>query len=273
MGAHLRALREAARASLRRCAKALGISPTYLSDIELGKRSVSLDFRDRMRASLCRIAEEDQEKTKAYALVAKARRRGELSPPPQGCTSCGDPWSSVNRPKAHHRSGYAEEHALDVEWLCSKCHGARHDPKSAPAEADAEPEPFAPEPPEPPEAPAEPPPEPERLHVPPPGVSDDQGTLYHWQRISRTAGTLTLYTAQGQALAVDLVATEEPAEGGGLHLTITSRTLVRPVDELPEGMLCQWIDCDPPQPGAPAPRPEEQSQDQESDEPAGNSQT
>lgn len=39
---------------------------------------------------------------------------------PKSCSACGD---THRRLEAHHWHGYDAKHALDVIWLCSKCHG------------------------------------------------------------------------------------------------------------------------------------------------------
>lgn len=48
---------------------------------------------------------------------------------PDTCSRCG----ATGNVDAHHHHGYAREHALDVEWLCRKCHAGQHRlSKSAP---------------------------------------------------------------------------------------------------------------------------------------------
>lgn len=41
---------------------------------------------------------------------------------PLCCSDCG----KSGDVEAHHHRGYAPEHHLDVIWLCTVCHGARH---------------------------------------------------------------------------------------------------------------------------------------------------
>jgi hypothetical protein len=57
-------------------------------------------------------------KKRAHTAVYRAVKRGELVRPP-GCSCCGD----GNRVEAHH-DDYAKP--LDVLWLCTSCHRARH---------------------------------------------------------------------------------------------------------------------------------------------------
>jgi DNA-binding transcriptional regulator YiaG len=47
-GAYIREVREAANWSLRQMAKKLGISPAYLSDMELGRRGMSEEIAQRI---------------------------------------------------------------------------------------------------------------------------------------------------------------------------------------------------------------------------------
>lgn len=42
---------------------------------------------------------------------------------PKTCSACGEQSKYID---AHHRNGYAEEHWLDVAWLCRACHGKAH---------------------------------------------------------------------------------------------------------------------------------------------------
>jgi hypothetical protein len=51
--------------------------------------------------------------------VQEAVRAGRLVRKP--CRVCGDP-----KTHGHHHRGYAEEHALDVEWLCERHHRDAH---------------------------------------------------------------------------------------------------------------------------------------------------
>lgn len=55
----------------------------------------------------------------ARAAVTYAVTRGALCREP--CASCG-----AEPAQAHHHRGYAREHWLDVQWLCSDCHWSIH---------------------------------------------------------------------------------------------------------------------------------------------------
>ncbi len=55
-------------------------------------------------------------KTKAYSRVYRALKTGIIERKP--CEECG----SKTGIQAHHYLGYAEEHQLDIQWLCAKCH-------------------------------------------------------------------------------------------------------------------------------------------------------
>ena len=72
------------------------------------------------RYDLKRLATLDgQLKKKAHNAVMVAVRDGKLNPEP--CFMC---W--VYPAQAHHHLGYTEEHKLDVQWLCKKCHAQIH---------------------------------------------------------------------------------------------------------------------------------------------------
>ena len=60
------------------------------------------------------------EKVKASSAVCHAVRDGKLNRP-STCESC----FGEHFVEGHHWS-YLEEHWLDVEWLCAKCHVKRH---------------------------------------------------------------------------------------------------------------------------------------------------
>lgn len=57
---------------------------------------------------------------RARSAVSHAVARGKLQRCP--CSKCG----TEKNVHAHHHKGYAPEHWLDVEWLCSSCHGKEH---------------------------------------------------------------------------------------------------------------------------------------------------
>ena len=56
-------------------------------------------------------------RAKARSAVSQAVRSGRLRPP-DTCSQCG----RAAKVEAHHFRGYAEEHWLDVLWLCKTCH-------------------------------------------------------------------------------------------------------------------------------------------------------
>lgn len=61
---------------------------------------------------------------RARNAVYRALTSGELIRP-DTCQQCGEKHSSKNI-TAHHHNGYDPEHEIDVEWLCRRCHGAKH---------------------------------------------------------------------------------------------------------------------------------------------------
>ncbi|MGE3779067.1 MAG: hypothetical protein AB7F89_17915 [Pirellulaceae bacterium] len=64
-----------------------------------------------------RHREQNPQKAKARSAVSQAIESGRLRRP-QACSNCG----AVGMVEAHHFNGYAEEHWLDVQWLCKTCH-------------------------------------------------------------------------------------------------------------------------------------------------------
>jgi hypothetical protein len=60
---------------------------------------------------------ENAEKMRAHHAVRCAVKSGKLVRP-EICSSCRRPCKA----QAHHHKGYQEEHWLEVEWLCAKCH-------------------------------------------------------------------------------------------------------------------------------------------------------
>lgn len=63
----------------------------------------------------------DELRRKAHAVFHAALRRGDIRKP-KACSECG------RRPKSFMLRAHHVDHALplDVEWLCTKCHGGRN---------------------------------------------------------------------------------------------------------------------------------------------------
>ena len=75
-------------------------------------------------ASADKVAQRERERVRlrSHAALNGAVKRGEVSRPDR-CQECGKRPDRFGRMEAHH-----SDHALplDVEWLCSKCHGKRN---------------------------------------------------------------------------------------------------------------------------------------------------
>ena len=68
---------------------------------------------------------------RAKDAVRSALRSGSMVR--QSCSSCGrEPFeiNGVSQIQGHHPRGYSEEHALDVTWLCARCHRLAHGKES-----------------------------------------------------------------------------------------------------------------------------------------------
>lgn len=74
----------------------------------------------------------DGDKKQARARVNVLVRRGELPRPNDvPCVDCGHEWSPGERRHEYdHHRGYAAEHHLDVEAVCSTCHHRREKGRS-----------------------------------------------------------------------------------------------------------------------------------------------
>ena len=59
---------------------------------------------------------------RAHTAVLQALRHGQLIKP-EVCEHCGKRRRVI---QGHHYLGYEPEHWLDVQWLCTKCHGKAH---------------------------------------------------------------------------------------------------------------------------------------------------
>lgn len=62
------------------------------------------------------------EQRAAHLAVYRAIRDGILIRP-SSCQKCSE---SPEKIVAHHCMGYAEEHHLSIEWLCTRCHEKAH---------------------------------------------------------------------------------------------------------------------------------------------------
>jgi hypothetical protein len=97
-------------ASCRDCANRARHTTAY--------RQYSRATRKR-RPSAQRWLDLPKEQRVAYDRVHYAIKTGRLVRQP--CRWCGEA-----RTHAHHHKGYSPPHALDVDWLCSRCHVAEH---------------------------------------------------------------------------------------------------------------------------------------------------
>lgn len=68
-----------------------------------------------------RVLNQSPEMVRAWQAVAWALEFG-LLVRLDVCERCG----STKRLHAHHRNGYAREHWLDVDWVCTPCHKVVH---------------------------------------------------------------------------------------------------------------------------------------------------
>lgn len=66
----------------------------------------------------------EEQKRAARNAVHRALRNGDLVRPDR-CERCGTCPGPGNI-DAHHASGYDDEHATDVIWLCKRCHSRVH---------------------------------------------------------------------------------------------------------------------------------------------------
>jgi hypothetical protein len=88
-------------------------------------RASSREYRARNKDARAKTVEgwneRNKEKRQAHGVVWTAIRKGVLAPA-RGllCIDCGNPAASYD-----HYLGYAPEHRLDVQPVCSPCHGQR----------------------------------------------------------------------------------------------------------------------------------------------------
>jgi transcriptional regulator with XRE-family HTH domain len=99
LGARIRSLRETKKHTLRAFAASVGMSPSFLSEIESGKRYPSVELLDRIASELGvshfglskldrrreisglkRLLESDPSWGSAFVLIAEAAREGKLTP-------------------------------------------------------------------------------------------------------------------------------------------------------------------------------------------------
>lgn len=67
------------------------------------------------------------DRVKARRALSSAIRSGKrVRGPCEWCNRQPEIVSGVQVVQAHHHRGYAKERWLDVQWLCSRCHGAAH---------------------------------------------------------------------------------------------------------------------------------------------------
>lgn len=94
---------------------------TYNSRPDVQARCRARDWQRNERAKANKA---EQPKRRARHLATEAVRKGVLVKPGR-CEANGKyATDCVGSPVSmHHYKGYALEHALDVEWLCSRCHG------------------------------------------------------------------------------------------------------------------------------------------------------
>lgn len=82
-----------------------------------GNKARAHRYVEQQKAALRRKRREAPAWDKAHSAVSKAIRDGKLTPKP--CERCGFALGV----QAHHED-YSKP--LEVVWLCTKCHGARH---------------------------------------------------------------------------------------------------------------------------------------------------
>ena len=85
------------------------------------KYSSDEGYRSRVLESKKAHVIRNLDKTSARQALSNALRDGKVL---KGCSCehCGE----TDKPLEGHHWSYLEEHALDVIWLCTKCHGREH---------------------------------------------------------------------------------------------------------------------------------------------------
>lgn len=98
----------------------------YRADPKRGQQSceyaMTSSGQERLRASKARWAQKNRFKRRAHSCLSKALRSGRIHKP-NTCQACGTEVVDSRRLHAHHED-YSKP--LEVEWLCSTCHGLRH---------------------------------------------------------------------------------------------------------------------------------------------------
>lgn len=74
-----------------------------------------------IRQSVKTWESKNREKSLAHRKVAYLVKIGKIDKPKR-CSHCKE----ENKIEAHHWKGYSEEFAIDVIWLCRKCHKKAH---------------------------------------------------------------------------------------------------------------------------------------------------
>ena len=119
-----RAWRAAHASPERRAAHAAEMRALYWSDPSVKEamnayaKRYAAEHPEAIRDGVRRWRARHPEKVAAHLAVQRAVRRGELMKAP--CW-CGEP-----RVYAHHHNGYAEDHVLDIVWLCGAHHRQAH---------------------------------------------------------------------------------------------------------------------------------------------------
>lgn len=89
--------------------------------VAMGKKRWAAQNRERKTEQGKRYKERHSEKVRAHTAVAHAIRDGKLLKP-DSCEDCG------GLPPSSNLHGHHEDYSkpLEVEWLCTRCHGVRH---------------------------------------------------------------------------------------------------------------------------------------------------
>lgn len=104
-----------------RYAKKVSTPEGLAAERERGREKYHRLYRDAARGFHSRWKEMDPVKRAANCAVNNAVRDGRLTKP-EACSECGE------KPGSKRIHGHHEDYSkpLEVEWLCSICHGQRH---------------------------------------------------------------------------------------------------------------------------------------------------